>query len=123
MVYIQDRLSRGLGYALAAATMIIAIIMLLSGTNFYPYRNPQGSPLTVIWRVSFQLVLFMKRNPDCESAPGCGEWKRPMKRNPDYKGSEQGSPKKAYQKATILREWSQPGAVRVIVSLKRMMKN
>lgn len=53
MVYIQDRLSRGLGYALAAATMIIAIIMLLSGTKFYRYRNPQGSPLTVIWRVLF----------------------------------------------------------------------
>ncbi|GKC31291.1 DNA-directed RNA polymerase II subunit 1 isoform X1, partial [Tanacetum coccineum] len=46
MVYIQDRLSRGLGYALAAATMIIAIIMLLSGMKFYRYRNPQGSPLT-----------------------------------------------------------------------------
>ncbi|GJX05067.1 DNA-directed RNA polymerase II subunit RPB1 isoform X2 [Tanacetum coccineum] len=59
--------------------------MLLSGTKFYRYRNPQGSPLTVIWRVSFQLVLFMKRNPDCESAPG---WKRPMKRNPDYKGTD-----------------------------------
>ncbi|GJY80697.1 DNA-directed RNA polymerase II subunit 1 [Tanacetum coccineum] len=86
MVYIQDRLSRGLGYALAAATMIIAIIMLLSGTKFYRYRNPQGSPLTVIWRVSFRLVLFMKRNPDYESASGYGEWKRPMKRNPDYKG-------------------------------------
>ncbi|CAI9780227.1 unnamed protein product [Fraxinus pennsylvanica] len=25
-------------------------------------------------------------NPKCEKAPGCGEWKRPMKRNPAYKG-------------------------------------
>jgi calnexin len=25
-------------------------------------------------------------NPKCEEAPGCGEWKRPTKRNPDYKG-------------------------------------
>ena len=25
-------------------------------------------------------------NPACESAAGCGEWKRPMKANPDYKG-------------------------------------
>ncbi|XP_077250168.1 calnexin homolog [Tasmannia lanceolata] len=25
-------------------------------------------------------------NPKCEAAPGCGEWKRPMKRNPAYKG-------------------------------------
>ncbi|GJU74597.1 RNA polymerase II largest subunit [Tanacetum coccineum] len=58
MVYIQDRLSRGLGYALAAATMIIAIIMLLSGMKFYRYRNPQGSPLTlgVAIRVNFELA-------------------------------------------------------------------
>merc|ERR1712096_570224 len=26
------------------------------------------------------------KNPACQSAPGCGEWKRPMKDNPDYKG-------------------------------------
>ncbi|KAF9013632.1 Calreticulin-domain-containing protein [Hymenopellis radicata] len=25
-------------------------------------------------------------NPKCEEAPGCGEWKRPNKANPDYKG-------------------------------------
>ncbi|GJJ13157.1 hypothetical protein Clacol_007408 [Clathrus columnatus] len=26
------------------------------------------------------------RNPKCDEASGCGEWKRPMKANPDYKG-------------------------------------
>lgn len=26
------------------------------------------------------------RNPKCDEAPGCGEWKRPNKANPDYKG-------------------------------------
>jgi len=25
-------------------------------------------------------------NPKCEAASGCGEWQRPMKQNPDYKG-------------------------------------
>ncbi|CAG8552435.1 5888_t:CDS:10, partial [Acaulospora colombiana] len=25
-------------------------------------------------------------NPKCDEAPGCGEWKRPTKRNPNYKG-------------------------------------
>jgi len=25
-------------------------------------------------------------NPLCQSAPGCGEWKRPQKRNPNYRG-------------------------------------
>ncbi len=26
------------------------------------------------------------KNPKCETAPGCGEWKRPLKPNPAYKG-------------------------------------
>jgi len=26
------------------------------------------------------------KNPTCKSAPGCGEWKRPLKANPEYKG-------------------------------------
>jgi len=26
------------------------------------------------------------RNPACDAAPGCGEWKRPFKANPKYKG-------------------------------------
>lgn len=26
------------------------------------------------------------RNPKCDEAPGCGEWKRPYKSNPAYKG-------------------------------------
>ena len=25
-------------------------------------------------------------NPKCEEAPGCGEWKKPMKKNPAFKG-------------------------------------
>ena len=25
-------------------------------------------------------------NPKCATAPGCGEWQRPTKANPDYKG-------------------------------------
>ena len=25
-------------------------------------------------------------NPKCDEAPGCGEWKRPFKANPEYKG-------------------------------------
>ena len=25
-------------------------------------------------------------NPACKDAPGCGEWKRPMMPNPEYKG-------------------------------------
>lgn len=53
MVYIQDNVGRGWGYGLSGLTMVIAIIMLLSGTRLYRYKKPQGSPLTVIWRVIY----------------------------------------------------------------------
>ncbi|PQQ04831.1 endoglucanase 11 [Prunus yedoensis var. nudiflora] len=39
--------------ALALGAMIIALVVLLSGTPFYRFHKPQGSPLTVIWRVIF----------------------------------------------------------------------
>jgi hypothetical protein len=31
-------------------------------------------------------VAPMISNPKCDEAPGCGEWKRPHKPNPAYKG-------------------------------------
>lgn len=51
LVYIQDNVGRGWGYGISAGTMVIAIGVLLSGTSLYRFRRPQGSPLTVIWRV------------------------------------------------------------------------
>lgn len=53
LVYIQDNLGRGLGYGISGGTMIIALILLLCGTRLYRYKKPQGSPLTVIWRVLY----------------------------------------------------------------------
>ncbi|XP_071691863.1 protein NRT1/ PTR FAMILY 6.4-like [Rutidosis leptorrhynchoides] len=52
-VYIQDNVGRGWGYGIAGGTMVVAILLMLSGTSFYRYKKPQGSPLTVIWRVIF----------------------------------------------------------------------
>lgn len=51
LVYIQDNVGRGWGYGISAGTMVIAIGVLLFGTSLYRFRRPQGSPLTVIWRV------------------------------------------------------------------------
>ncbi|KAL4070537.1 Calreticulin family-domain-containing protein [Scleroderma citrinum] len=31
-------------------------------------------------------IAPLVRNPACDTAPGCGEWKRPYKANPKYKG-------------------------------------
>ncbi|XP_047340675.1 protein NRT1/ PTR FAMILY 6.4 [Impatiens glandulifera] len=53
LVYIQDNVGRGWGYGISAATMVVAVVVLLSGARFYRYKKPQGSPLTVIWRVIF----------------------------------------------------------------------
>uniref|UniRef100_A0A7N0TU99 Uncharacterized protein n=2 Tax=Kalanchoe fedtschenkoi TaxID=63787 RepID=A0A7N0TU99_KALFE len=57
LVYIQDHVGRGWGYGISAGTMVIAVIVLFSGTKRYRYKKPQGSPLTVIWRV---LILAVK---------------------------------------------------------------
>nr|XP_043626035.1 protein NRT1/ PTR FAMILY 6.4-like [Erigeron canadensis] len=51
LVYIQDNVGRGWGYGISGGTMVLALILLLSGTSFYRYKKPQGSPLTIIWRV------------------------------------------------------------------------
>lgn len=60
LVYIQDNVGRGWGYGISAGTMIIAVAILLGGTSLYRFRKPQGSPLTVIWRVVF--LAWKKRN-------------------------------------------------------------
>ncbi|GFP79580.1 protein nrt1/ ptr family 6.4 [Phtheirospermum japonicum] len=53
LVYIQDNVGRGYGYGISAGTMIIAVGVLLFGTSLYRFRRPQGSPLTVVWRVVY----------------------------------------------------------------------
>ncbi|KAK6918819.1 Proton-dependent oligopeptide transporter family, partial [Dillenia turbinata] len=56
LVYIQDNVGRGWGYGISAGTMVIAITILICGRRLYRYKKPQGSPLTVIWRVLFLAV-------------------------------------------------------------------
>ncbi|XP_021890124.1 protein NRT1/ PTR FAMILY 6.4 [Carica papaya] len=60
LVYIQDNVGRGWGYGISAATMVIAVAVLLCGTRWYRYKKPRGSPLTVIWRVV--LLAWKKRS-------------------------------------------------------------
>ncbi|XP_074286814.1 protein NRT1/ PTR FAMILY 6.4 [Silene latifolia] len=67
LVYVQDHVGRGWGYGISAATMLIAVMVLLAGTRFYRYRRPQGSPLTIIWRVFF--LAFKKRKLPEASEP------------------------------------------------------
>lgn len=58
LVYIQDNVGRGWGYGISAGTMVVAVGVLLFGSALYRFRKPQGSPLTVIWRV---LILAWKK--------------------------------------------------------------
>ncbi|KAJ7960344.1 protein NRT1/ PTR FAMILY 6.4 [Quillaja saponaria] len=67
LVYIQDNVGRGLGYGISAGTMVIAVAILLIGTPFHRYKKPQGSPLTVIWRVLF--LAWKKKNLSCPTHP------------------------------------------------------
>lgn len=67
LVYIQDNVGRGWGYGISAGTMITAVAIFLGGTAWYRFKKPQGSPLTVIWRVVF--LAWKKRNLPYPSHP------------------------------------------------------
>ncbi|XP_021715940.1 protein NRT1/ PTR FAMILY 6.4-like [Chenopodium quinoa] len=67
LVYVQDDVGRGWGYGISAATMMVGVLVLLAGTRLYRYKSPQGSPLTVVWRVLF--LAFKKRKLPHPSHP------------------------------------------------------
>ncbi|KAG5545625.1 hypothetical protein RHGRI_017946 [Rhododendron griersonianum] len=67
LVYIQDNEGRAWGYGISAGTMVIAVAILLYGTRFYRFKKPQGSPLTIIWRVV--LLAWKKRSLPHPSDP------------------------------------------------------
>ena len=67
LVYIQDNVGRGWGYGISAGTMIIALTVLLSGPPLYRYKKPQGSPLTIVYRVIF--LALKKRSLPLPSKP------------------------------------------------------
>ncbi|CAL0307521.1 unnamed protein product [Lupinus luteus] len=67
LVYVQDNIGRGWGFGISAGTMVIAVLVLLCGTPFYRFRRPQGSPLTVIWRVF--ILAWKKRSLPFPSEP------------------------------------------------------
>ncbi|WCJ37507.1 Major facilitator superfamily protein [Euphorbia peplus] len=67
LVYVQDNVGRGWGYGISAGTMVIAVAVLLIGTQWYRFKKPQGSPLTVIWRVVF--LAWKKRGHEYPSHP------------------------------------------------------
>lgn len=51
LVYIQDNVDRSLGYGLCSASMLVAIIIFLSGSKRYRYKKSIGSPIVYILQV------------------------------------------------------------------------
>ncbi|XP_030447509.1 protein NRT1/ PTR FAMILY 8.1-like [Syzygium oleosum] len=51
LVYIQDNVGWGLGFAIPAAAMAIAVCTFFSGTRLYRNQKPGGSPLTRLCQV------------------------------------------------------------------------
>ncbi|KAH0706765.1 hypothetical protein KY289_011841 [Solanum tuberosum] len=68
LVYIQDYVGRGWGYGISAGTMVLAVAVLLGGTSLYRFKKPEGSPLTIIWRVL--ILAWRKRKFSHPSDPG-----------------------------------------------------
>lgn len=67
LVYVQDNVGRGWGYGISVGTMAVGFIMLVGGSRVYRFKQPQGSPLTVIWRVVY--LAWMKRKLALPSHP------------------------------------------------------
>lgn len=51
LVWIQDNVGWGIGFAIPALCMVLAIVVFLSGTLHYRFQKPKGSPITRICQV------------------------------------------------------------------------
>ena len=60
LVYVQDRVAWGWGYAAPAFGLGIALVLLLSGIPKYRHQLPTGSPLTEVSQVLTAAMLNAK---------------------------------------------------------------
>nr|GMC72057.1 protein NRT1/ PTR FAMILY 6.2-like [Ipomoea batatas]GME08494.1 protein NRT1/ PTR FAMILY 6.2-like [Ipomoea batatas] len=51
LVYIQDEVGRSLGYGICSISMVVAMVLLLSGIKRYRYKKSLGSPIVHILQV------------------------------------------------------------------------
>lgn len=51
LVYIQDEVGRSWAYGICSASMLVAILLFLSGTKKYRYKKSMGSPVVHILQV------------------------------------------------------------------------
>lgn len=67
LVYVQDELSRSLGYGICCVAMLIAIAVFFSGTKRYRYKKSGGSPIVNISQVI--VAAIRKRKMDLPFSP------------------------------------------------------
>ncbi|RZC53451.1 hypothetical protein C5167_012292 [Papaver somniferum] len=67
LVYIQDNVGRQWGYGICAATIVLGLVIFLSGTRKYRFKNLVGSPLTQIATVF--VAAWKKRHSELPSDP------------------------------------------------------
>jgi len=64
IVYVQDNVSWGLGYAISGAASLAGLLMLLVGTPYYRRPAVRGSPFTGLARVAVAAARKWKVNLD-----------------------------------------------------------
>ncbi|XVF19527.1 hypothetical protein REPUB_Repub11eG0118500 [Reevesia pubescens] len=57
IVYIEENISRALGYCLCIAVNVIGLAILLLGRRYYRHVKPQGSPFTSLAHVVVATIL------------------------------------------------------------------
>ncbi|KAK1259760.1 Nitrate transporter 1.4 [Acorus gramineus] len=62
LVYIQDEVGRSWAYAICSVSMMVAILLFLSGTKRYRYKKTSGSPIVLI----LQVVVAATKNRKLE---------------------------------------------------------
>lgn len=65
LVYIQDEVSRSWAYGICSVSMIIAILVFLSGTKRYRYKKSLGSPIVHIFQVIVAALKKRKMELPC----------------------------------------------------------
>ena len=67
LVYIQDQVDRSLGYGLCSVSMLVAILIFLSGTRRYRYKKSVGSPIVSILQVVVAAIKKKKMELPCSA--------------------------------------------------------
>ncbi|XP_038060271.1 solute carrier family 15 member 4-like [Patiria miniata] len=61
VVYVQQEIGFDVGYAIPAASIVVAIIMLLIGRKWYRMRPPEGSVFTTVAKIIWQALSRIRK--------------------------------------------------------------